>query len=87
VSFPNILLARVSDEFLYSVEDEKRVGNTSDGFAYIVTDGKLLNDVPDAAKLTYKSLKQYVFISLGTCLEVIAKNPPVIGLAELRTNV
>ena len=81
VTFEHLVTVRIVDEFIFSV-DEAKTGIGADGFAYTVADGAMLANLPDAVKLTYKNLRQYAFISLNSCLEVLSVEPPSFELLE-----
>jgi hypothetical protein len=74
------------DEVLDSIDGEGvRDGAHPAGFAYLVQDGAFLAHYPNVESYhPHKSgpLRQFAFISLGWCLEVLAHTPPEFHLAE-----
>ena len=85
VTFESIIVMRVVDEMVYSLEERGNdVGIMRDGFAYEVTDSPFLRTMTEASNLTYKNPKQYTFISLSDCLDVIAKSLPQFDVIDLR---
>ena len=81
VTFEQLVTARIVDEFIFSV-DEAKNGISAEGFAYTVADGAMLANLPEAVTRTYKNLRQYAFITLGSCLEVLSTEPPSFELLE-----
>ncbi|HTI66670.1 MAG TPA: hypothetical protein VL460_03870 [Caulobacteraceae bacterium] len=83
VSMPQVITARVLDEFLASVSGPLLVGLDQAGFAYEVENGELSNYVPEAVKLSYPKLREYYFLSLTACLNVLSEHPPSFQLVEI----
>jgi hypothetical protein len=86
VTFDRCVLARIIEEFVYSLDgDEPATGIHTAGFAYAVEgcpllDSHCLPDVIQAASLN--ELRQFDFISLNTCLQVISNKSPHFQLVE-----
>jgi hypothetical protein len=84
VTFKKIIVMRIVDEMVYSLEERGAdIGITRDGFAYEVTDSQFLRTLTDASNLTYKNPRQYTFISLSDCLEVISNNSPQFDVVDI----
>jgi hypothetical protein len=84
--FRNVLAYRVVDEVLDSIDGEGvRDGATAAGFAYLVQDGAFLANYPNVDSYhphPSGPLRQFAFISLDWCLEVLAHTPPEFYLVE-----
>jgi hypothetical protein len=80
VQFERALAFRVVDEVLQSIDGGVREGNNRAGFAYEVRDGAFLASYPSANFVHHDQLKQYAFISLNWCVEVLAHLPPTFQL-------
>ena len=84
VTFKEVIVMRIVDEMTYSVEERgKDIGITRDGFAYEVTESPFSRMLSEAPTIMYKNPKQYTFIGLDDCLEVIARYPPQFDLVDL----
>jgi hypothetical protein len=84
VQFEGELAFRVVDEVLDSIDGEGvREGSNRAGFAYEVQDGAFLASYPNVNSYhphPSGPLKQYAFISLNWCVEVLAHLPPTFHL-------
>lgn len=85
VRFEGELAFRVVDEVLDSIDGEVREGSNRAGFAYEVQDGAFLASYPRVNSYhphPSGPLKQYAFISLNWCVEVLAHLPPTFQLVK-----
>jgi len=84
VTFDRCVLARIVEEFVYSLDgDEPDIGIQTSGFAYTVEGSPFLNSLPEAIQASHlNELRQFDFISLNTCLQVISNKPPHFQLVE-----
>jgi hypothetical protein len=85
VTFKEIIVMRIVDEMVCSVEERgKDIGITPDGFAFEATASPFLETLSEVPRFVYKNPKQYTFIALDDCLDVIARYPPQFDLVDLR---
>ncbi len=86
VKIDQVKLVRAADEFVYSVETSSaNTGINPKDFAYTVVGGVFFESLSEAVILTYQNLVQYSFLSLNTCLDVIALGVPTFEMVgELR---
>jgi hypothetical protein len=85
VIFKEIIVMRIVDEMIYSLEERGTdVGITRDGFAYEVTESPFLQTLSEASKTWCNNPKQYTFIGMDDCLDVIAAHPPQFDLVDLK---
>jgi hypothetical protein len=81
VAFPHVEITRTLDEMPLSTEEsEKWVGLKADHFAYEVVDAHFWRSQSTAFENAVKNLKHYVFITGGTCLDVISRHPPTFSI-------
>jgi hypothetical protein len=81
VTFPRVEITRTLDEMpLSNEEPEKWVGLKAEHFAYEVVDAHFWRSQSPAFKTAAKNLKHYVFITGGTCLDVISSHPPTFSV-------
>jgi hypothetical protein len=85
MTIEGVIVARIVDEMTYSVEDRggKDVCITREGFAYETNDAPFLQIMKGAPEFMYNHPKQYTFISMNTCLDVIAMQPPRFDIVPL----
>jgi hypothetical protein len=83
VAFAHVEITRTLDEMPLSTEEPKRwVGLKKDHFAYEVVDAHFWRSQSCALKTAVKNLKHYVFITGGTCLDVISRHPPAFSVVN-----
>jgi hypothetical protein len=81
VAFPHVEITRTLDEMPLSTEEsEKWVGLRADHFAYEVVDAHFWRSQSSTFKIALKNLKHYVFITGGTCLDVISRHHPTFSI-------
>ena len=84
VKIDSVILVRAVDEFVYSVEGAAaNTGINRKDFAYTVVGGVFFQSLTEAVTLTYPDLIQYSFLSLSTCVDVIALGTPTFEMVEL----
>ena len=84
VKIDSVILVRAVDEFVYSVEGAaSNTGINRKDFAYTVVGGVFFQSLTEAVTLTYPDLIQYSFLSLSTCVDVIALGTPTFEMVEL----
>jgi hypothetical protein len=88
VTFPHVEITRTLDEMPLSTEEpEKWVGLKADHFAYEVVDAHFWRSQSQAFMMQMaaaRNLKHYVFITGGTCLDVISRHPPTFSVVNAR---
>src|SRR5712671_529568 len=83
VAFPRVEIARTLDEMPLSTEEpEKWVGLKAEHFAYEVVDAHFWRSQSPAFKIAVNNLMHYVFITGGTCLDVISRHPPTFCIVN-----
>ena len=83
VAFPGVEITRTLDEMPLSTEEpEKWVGLKAEHFAYEVEDAQFWRSQSAAFKIAVNNLKHYVFITGGTCLDVISRHPPTFSIVN-----
>jgi hypothetical protein len=69
--------AKLTDEFVFSLNGEALIGNDPFGFGYAVEGGTLLADVSQAVHASYRhQLRHYLVISLSDCIQFVSHQPP-----------
>ena len=85
VAFKRIIVMRLVDEMTYSLEERGRdVFVMREGFAYEVVDSPFLRTLTEAPKIAYTYPKQYSFFGQNDCMDVLASEPPVFDIVDLR---
>jgi hypothetical protein len=83
VTFPRVEIMRTLDEMPLSTEEpEQWVALKAEHFAYEVADAQFWRSQSSAFKMAVKDLKHYVFITGGTCLDVISRHPPTFSIVN-----
>jgi hypothetical protein len=85
VAFPHIEITRTLDKMPLSTEESEkvaRVGLKAEHFAYEVVDAHFWRSQSPAFKVAVKNLKHYVFVTGGTCLDVISRHPPTFSVVN-----
>lgn len=86
VAFPSVEITRTLDEMPLSTEEpEKWVGLKAEHFAYEVVDAHFWRSQSPTFKMVYENAKHYVFITGGTCLDVISRHPPTFSVVNAST--
>lgn len=83
IAFPRVEIMRTLDEMPLSTEEaEKWIGLKADHFAYEVVDAHFWRSQSWTFREVHKDLKHYVFITGGTCLDVISRYPPAFSVVN-----
>jgi hypothetical protein len=84
VAFDSVEITRTLDEMPLSTEEsEKWIGLEADHFAYEVEDAHFWRSQSPAFRVAVKDLKHYVFVTGGTCLDVISRHQPTFSVVSV----